>query len=56
MNKYIFTHVSESETITLETEAVTLTQLLEAYSRFLRGCGYVLDEGSLIVHRSEDKE
>jgi len=49
-----FEHKSSDNTkITLETEAVCLTDILEEFQMFLKGCGFGFD-GDIVIEDLED--
>lgn len=51
-----FEHKSHDNTkVTLETEAVCLTDILEEFEMFLKGCGFSFD-GNIVIEDPEEFE
>lgn len=41
--------------LTMEVDAVVLTEIIDEFANFLKGCGYIFD-GLEIVDRDEDND
>jgi len=55
MHEIKFTHKTDTSTMELTTEEVSLSAVLEEFKLFLLGCGYHFT-GDIVIEEVDDKE
>lgn len=54
MDRFLFRHVDRNgDSIEMNITAVTITEVLEFFENFLKGCGYIFEGALQIVEHEE---